>query len=500
MSSSRMEIVTPAGTLADLAEHLGLMRQAQQTWAAQSVVARLRVIRRLRHFIADHAMRFVDTMPAGLQRSEGETLVAEVLPLAEACRFLERQARRILAPQRLGRRHCPAWLTGTHLELHREPYGIVAILGPSNYPLFLPGVQVIQALVAGNAVLLKPGAGGSKVAQLLVRGLLEAGLEHTLVHVLPETLASARLALTAGVNKVLLTGSASTGQAVLETLAPQLIPATLELGGCDAVFVRADANLDLVVAALTFGLRLNGGATCIAPRRVFVPWSCVDQLMARLVTEVQKLPPCRVAPATAIRLQALLQEACAMGALTLAGSCGPDGSVSPLLIANVRPEMALVQEDLFAPVMSIIPVQNDEEALNAAHACPYALGASIFGEPGSLGDLVARVRAGVVVVNDMIVPTADPRLPFGGNRHSGFGRTRGAEGLLDLTVSKAIAVRRGRFYPHLQPGQSEDTALFQTYLLASHGAFWGQRLRAGLTLVKKLLSITRKRKIRLPNF
>ena len=145
-------------------------------------------------------------------------MTAEVLPLAEACRFLEREAGKVLAARRLGRRGRPLWLAGVRSEIHREPLGVILIIGPGNYPLLLPGVQLIQALAAGNAVLLKPGIGGTaaprrRCAELVVR----AGFDPQLVALLPESSEAARCAIAARPDKVLFTGSAATGEKILAT-------------------------------------------------------------------------------------------------------------------------------------------------------------------------------------------------------------------------------------------------------------------------------------------
>ena len=212
---------------------------------------------------------------------------AEVLPLAEACRFLEREAGKLLKPRRLGRRGLPLWLAGVCSEIQREPFGVVLIIGPGNYPLLLPGVQLIQALVAGNAVWLKPGGGGTEAARALCDLIVRAGFDPQLVALLPESAEAARAAIAARPDKVLFTGSAATGEKILAQLAPHLIPATMELSGCDAVIVRADADLDLAVKALVFGLRLNNGATCMSPQRVFVARSIATELEGRLGARLQ---------------------------------------------------------------------------------------------------------------------------------------------------------------------------------------------------------------------
>ncbi len=460
-------------------------RRAQPVWVAQPVRQRLAVVRRWRHLIAERADALAQTLPHTANRSLSDTLVAEVLPLADACRFLERDAARLLAPKKL--RHRPWWLSGVAAEVQRQPWGVVLIIAPSNYPLLLPGVQLIQALVAGNAVLLKPGAGGLAAASTLVQLLVMAGLDASLVQVLSEAPEAAMAAIESGVDKVVLTGAAETGANVLAALAPHLTPATMELSGCDVAFVQPDAHPQRVASALAFSLRLNGGATCIAPRRVLVPPSLAPMLEACLVDRVRHLGPFDVAPDAFARAREAVQQACERGARLLCGGFEHDARMRPLILVDVTPEMAVLHTEVFAPMLSLVCVPDDRTALDVAASCPYALGAVVFGREKYARKLAAQVRAGVVLINDVIVPTADPRLPFGGLGRSGYGVTRGAEGLLEMTAIKALSVRRGRWRPHYDPPHPRHADLFRTYIQAVHGASWRARLAALATGLRRLI-------------
>ncbi len=463
--------------------------RAQHNWVAQPVRQRLAVVRRVRHLIAQRLDEMAQTLPDTAHRSRADTLVAEVLPLADACRFLERSAQRLLAPQRLRRRERPLWLGGVVSEVHRQPWGLVLIIAPCNYPLLLPGVQLLQALVAGNAVLLKPGAGGLPAASILKQLWVTAGLDDALIQVLPEAPSATSEAIACGVDKVVLTGSAASGTEVLTSLAPHLTPATMELSGCDAAFVRADAELALVAPALEFSLRLNGGATCIASRRVFVHQTLAQELESRLIHRVESLPPVAVGARVWQEARELVQQACEDGARLICGGFEDGDCMRPVVLADVTPEMAVLRADVFAPLLSLVRVADDTMALKAADRCPYALGAVVFGREADARAMVMQVRAGVVVINDVIVPTADPRLPFGGLGRSGYGVTRGAEGLVEMTTVKSVAVRRGRWRPHYDPPQTGHEALFRAYIQAVHGASWRQRfsaLRSGLQALTQL--------------
>jgi acyl-CoA reductase-like NAD-dependent aldehyde dehydrogenase len=487
MNTLTLTACSKSDSMASWDEVAAQTRQAQQRWAAQSVGQRLAVIRRWRHLIAERADALAQTLPESANRSRADTLVAEVLPLADACRFLEREAKGLLAPVRLHRR--PLWMRGVVAEVQRQPWGVVLIIAPSNYPLLLPGVQLVQALVAGNAVLLKPGVGGLAAALILKQLLVTAGLDAALVHVLPEAPEAAMRAIEGIVDKVVLTGSTETGTQILASLAPHLTPAIMELSGCDTAFVRPDANLDLVISALAFSLRWNGGATCIAPRRVFVPPPLLAGLTHRLADRVRDLGPFDVGPSDFELARQLVQQACQSGARLVCGGFEDDDRMRPIVLTDVTPDMAVLRTAVMAPVLSLMHAADDNAALEADACCPYALGVVVFGQEKTARDLAAQVRAGVVLINDVIVPTADPRLPFGGLGRSGYGVTRGAEGLLEMTAVKALSVRRGHWRPHYEPPHPGHADLFRAYIQAVHSASWrlrGAAIWLGLRMLTQL--------------
>lgn len=463
---------------------LSTVRTAQLKWSGQPIERRLAMIKCTRQVLAAQAHDLASAIALSTSRSIADSLVSEVLPLLDACRFLERHAAHILRPNRLGYRLRPWWLHGIRLELQREAVGVVLIIAPSNYPLLLPGVQLMQALVAGNAVLLKPADGGSAVIALLLQTLQQAGLDHDLLKILSPSPETAKLAIESGVDKVLLTGSTETGIDVLHRLAEKLTPGIMELSGCDAAFVCPEADLEQVSRALAFSLRFNNGATCIAPRRIFVPSELTSTLESYLQRAVETIPPAPIAASTRRRLRELIDDACAKGARHLTGAFRTDGQITPVVISRANLTMRLLQTDIFAPVLAIVPVVDEEQALEVAAQCSYALGATIFGDERHALNIAKRIQAGVVVINDVIVPTADPRLPFGGRGRSGFGVTRGAEGLLELTNVKAVSIRRGRWRPHFNPEGDENGALFESYIRAVHGESWPKRIKAMVSAIR----------------
>ena len=440
---------------------------AQREWEATPLRVRLGVIARLRKTMALGARELAETVPTnspgGLHRTVADTLGSEIVPMLAACRFVEREAQRILKTKRLGLRGRPVWMTGVHSEVERAALGVVLVVGAGNYPLLLAGVQTIQALVAGNAVLWKPAPGTAAAANALRELLVESGLNPDLLTLLETDVESVSEAIAAGVDHVVLTGSAQTGKAVLRQLAETLTPATMELSGCDAVFVLPGAELEHMVRAIGFGLRFNGSFTCMAPRRVFLVGLSegeAAEVETRLAAAARELAPVPLPAKTEELLRGLIADARGQGAEIVLDSVLDsfgDGEVSrragATLIYRATPAMRAMQADIFAPVLSLMRTRDVGGALAANGACPYALTAAIFGPVMEARRLAGRLRVGNVLINDIVIPTVDPRIAFGGRGRSGFGVTRGAEGLLAMTAPRTIQVQRGRIpFPYEATG------------------------------------------------
>ncbi|MBM3494632.1 MAG: aldehyde dehydrogenase family protein [Armatimonadetes bacterium] len=339
----------------------------------------------------------------------------------------------------------------------------------------MPGVQVLQALAAGNAVLVKPAPGCTEPMCVLGEALMTSGVPVDVLHVLPETHEAAAEAIRMGVDKVALTGSTSTGSAVLAALAPTATPAVMELGGCDPVFVLDDAREEMAARALRFGLTLNGGRTCVAPRRVYARPPMAGRIACAVGGLVASEPPVPLTPHTASRATDLIADATGRGATIMAGGAPVGGAMRPTVLLGVPRDAPILAEDLFAPWLAFVEVASDADALAASGLCPYALGASVFGVPEQARQFALQVRAGVVTVNDLIAPTAHPGAPFGGAGRSGFGVTRGAEGLLEWTRPRTTVVNRGLRRRHFEPTRVGDEELFLAFLRAAHGSSWKLR-------------------------
>lgn len=489
-----VERLCEKGALSDAPDAgTSISRAAQSRWSATPLQDRLKILRSARYRMAELTNAFTDAISPELARTPADTRIAEILPLLAVGQFLEDRAEALLAPRKLGHRGLPFWLAGVSSEVHRVALGHVLVIGPANYPLFLPGVQVLQALAAGNTVTWKPGRGGRAVAELVAGAMRFAGVPEGVLRVTGETIEAGEEAMRGGADKVFFTGSATTGRLLMRQLAETLTPSVMELSGCDAVIVLPSGSLSRAVQALAFGMRLNGSATCMAPRRVLLVDATRqrrDEFLQELRGALGHIRGVPLTGSTRALLHTLLREATDEGA-DVEGD--PDAPLlRPILVTGVQSTMRLVQADLFAPVLSVLEVAGQAGVIAAQEACSYGLTASIFGEEQEARRLAAKLIVGTVLINDLIVPTADPRVPFGGRRGSGFGVTRGAEGLLEMTAIKVVAVRRGQSTRHYEETTSAHEPLFDGIIQASHGRGWRERLggwkqvaAAGKNLSKK---------------
>lgn len=413
------------------------LKAMQPRWAAVPLRARLRVLRRFNRLMLLNAPSLIRLIA---DHASLDVMTAEILPLMAASRFLCREASSLLKETRLGWLGRPLWLQGVKASVVRKPLGAVLILAPGNYPLMLAGIQTLQALVAGNSVALKPAPGRRAILHRFVALLEQAGLPKGVVRLIGED--SGPQAVLSGYDLIILTGSAETGRNVALAATETLTPTIMELSGADPVFVLPDADLALVARALHFGQTLKGGHTCIAPRKIFINEGQKRPLQRELY-RVFGGEGDNPAPDPSSKLaQFLCSAKSAGGEVVVYGK-------TQVIFLNAH-QARLADIDLFAPWFAVITTHSVEEAICLEGAATHALGASIFGNEREALAIARRIPAGTITINDIIVPSADPRLPFGGAHRSGFGVTRGREGLLALTRPVSISTRkRGAF--HLLP-------------------------------------------------
>lgn len=459
-------------------------RAAQADWSQQPVKRRTLWLASFRAWLAEQSALWCRTIDSEIGKSREECLATEILPLAAACSHLAGFAPRLLAPRTA--RGAPLFLGGGTDRVYRRPRGVVGIIGTWNYPLMLSGVQVVQALVAGNAVLFKPSEKAPACGKLLVEGLLASGVPAGLIQLLKAEPEEGVALVASGIDHLVFTGSRAVGARIATALAPRLVSSSLELSGHDALFVLPGADPVEAARAAWFGTMSNSGRTCMATRRCLVTNSLVEAFRAELLRLASSPPSMELdkPPGGDERLahaRDLAMDAVSSGARWMAGS----RDSPPFLVDNVRPGMRIWREDAFAPLLAIMPCADERGMLEADRACPFALGAAVFGPPREAMGLALRLRAGLVTVNDVLAAAGHPDMPIGGCGASGWGSTQGAEGLLEMTVPQAVRVSQGSFRPHYAlavPGHADMGDLLEALLRSGHVRGWLGRFGAMLAL------------------
>jgi len=432
-------------------------RQAQQVWAEVPLRERLRSVGAFRHRLVDARQSICRTIADEVGKPFDETLLSEILPLAEECRFLESHAHRILVPRRHSLRSRPILLFGQRDVTHRRPRGVVAVIGTWNLPLAINAIPIVNALVAGNAVLFKPSEIAPKTAELLAELIARAGFPDGLFHLLPARRDAGPQLAEADIDHVVFTGSTNTGRTLASTLGRRLVTSTLELSGCDLLLLLHDGDVELAARGAWFGATANAGQACVGTRRAFVPQSRLNAFVNVLTPLVERASPVRlILPAQVELAGRFITDALEHGAHLIRREGQPlsDGELQPAALVQSSPDTLACREALFAPLLTVVPYNDVEQALAWDAQCPLALSTSIFtADPRHALALSGRLRSGVVHVNDVIIPMGHPGTSFGGRGASGWGRTKGIEGLLEMTVPQVVSVVSGRSRPHFDaPG------------------------------------------------
>ncbi len=377
-----------------------------------------------------------------------------------------------------------------------QPRGVVAIISPWNYPFSIPMTQVLSALVAGNAVILKPSeltpACGAQIARLVERARIPPGL----VQVLQGRGDLGAAIVDAVPDKVFFTGSVATGKKIAEACARKLIPSVLELGGKDAMIVLADADLDVASSAAVWGGFMNCGETCISVERIYVEQPVAEKFTALCVEKTKKLrigpfadPDAEIGPmireAQLEKVEAQLREAVSLGArIVTGGSRRPDlgpNFIEPAVVTGVDHSMQLMREETFGPVIAIRSVDSAEQAIAQANDSPFALSASVWTSDARRGAAIAsRVHAGSVMVNDVASYYGITEAPHGGPGASGWGHSHSKLGLLEMVQVKYIDVDR---LPRVRKSwwfgyTAELTASASAFVQSMFAPSWRERLSA----------------------
>ncbi len=431
-------------------------RKAQAAWGACPVDERAKALAAMRRWIVANRDAIVESTMRETGKTYEDALVAEVFVVADGLRFLERKAARYLRDERVPARG--PLVLGRKFVVRRRPLGVVGVIAPWNYPLAVGLGDAAPALMAGNAVVIKP----SEIAPLTTAMVVDALARET---GFPEDMllvATGRgdtgAALIDQVDMVMFTGSTRTGRKVAARAAERLIPVSLELGGKDPMIVCADADLDRAAnAAMTWGLA-NCGQACTSVERIYVEQQVHDAFVDKLVGAVGKLRQRGVTSAGEADVGAMtfppqieiverhVADAVAKGATVLTGgrrAAGPGLYYEPTVLVDVDHDMDCMREETFGPTLPVMRVHDTDEAVRLANDTRYGLSSYVYTRDTAKGEAIARrLRAGNTAVNDGYVHAIGWEAPFGGSHDSGVGSRNGREGILKYTEPQTIMVTR----------------------------------------------------------
>jgi succinate-semialdehyde dehydrogenase/glutarate-semialdehyde dehydrogenase len=444
----------PVADEAAVEASIATLRRGQRAWAARPLHERSRIMLRLHDLVLAHRDEGLDIVQWETGKARRDAM-EELLDVTLNARHYARDARRLLHP----RRHIGVFPVAVGVVQHQHPKGVVGFLSPWNYPLTLAASDAIPALLAGNAVIIKPDVQTSLTALWIVDLMVRAGVPDTVIRVVTGEGSVVGPMVIDRVDYVMFTGSTRVGREVAAQCGERLVGCSLELGGKNAMIVRADADVARAAEIAVRACFSNSGQLCISMERLYVHESVFSPFLAAFAQRVAAMTMragvgwgadmgSLISVKQLARVAGHVDDAIARGATVVAGGhARPDIGpcyFEPTILTGVSHEMALCEEETFGPVVSVYPVASDEEAIRLANDTSYGLNGAVITRDTAMGRTIARqLHAGTVNVNEGYGPSwGSTRSPMGGMGDSGLGRRHGDEGLLKYTESQTIATQR----------------------------------------------------------
>ena len=448
-------------TAPDVAAAVRSARLAQPSWAALSYGERAKFILRAREIVLAHTEEVAGLISRETGKPPAEAISMEVVPSLDLMNYFAHNTERLLARQKI--EIGQYGLMGRSSYIFYKPLGVVGVISPWNFPWATPLDEVVLALMAGNAVVLKPSELTCLTALKIGEVFKEAKLPPGLLEIVTGDGSTGAALVEARVDKIMFTGSVATGKRVAEAAAKHLTPVVLELGGKDPMIVLDDAKLENAARAAIWGAFCNSGQACASIERCYVHESIAPQFIDLVVKETRSLkqgkPDADGTDVGAMTNERQLEtverhvsDAVRRGAQVLTGGRRLDASGGwfhePTVITNVDHSMELMRDETFGPLLPIMKFKTDDEAVRLANDSIYGLTASVFTSDMARGRALAeRIDAGTVMINEVVYTHAVAQTPWGGVKQSGYGRTHGRLGLLELVTPQHIHVNAVPWVP-----------------------------------------------------
>jgi succinate-semialdehyde dehydrogenase/glutarate-semialdehyde dehydrogenase len=426
---------------------------AQPAWAALPPKERCRALARFRDLMVDRADALATLISQETGKPRVEALGHEILSVADLITWLVQRGPRVLRPRRVGLR----WFKHKKSLVFYRPRGVVGVIAPWNTPFHVAMRDAMTALAAGNAVVVKP----SEVTPLCLLAAKDiwdtTGLSRDLFQVVTGAGPTGAALIDAGIQKLNFTGAVSTGRKIAAACGERLVPCTLELGGKAPVVVCDDADIERAARAVVWGGFANNGQLCVGVERVYVTSANYDRLVARVADLVRGLrqgdPASNDVDLGAVTFarqidnaERLVEDARQKGARVLTGGRRVPRAgqfYEPTVLADCTHQMLVMQEEIFGPVVPIMRVENEAQALDLANGSHLGLAAYVFSRDRRHALAYAQqVSAGAVMVNDVLAHAAFAEAPFGGVKESGYGRVQGEEGLREMCDTVHVNIDR----------------------------------------------------------
>jgi len=434
----------PVASEADVKAAVAQAREAGRWWAGLGFAERKKRLLRWRAALVAKIHELAD-----LTNREGgkpvDEAILEVFVSVDHIAWAAKHARKTLKSRRVGGSLIQPEYSG---RLEYQPYGVVGVIGPWNFPIFTPMGSIAYALAAGNAVVFKPSEFTPAIGQFYVDLFAQVVPERPVLQIVHGMGDVGAALCRAGVDKISFTGSPATARKVMAACAETLTPVLIEGGGKDAVIVAEDADVDAAAESIAWGANFNAGQACVGIERAYVHERVYDRFLAKLVSESQNINPGKeIGPITMPGQREIIKRhidtALASGGRAVLG--GPDSVkdqfVKPTILVDVPEDSATVREETFGPTLTVAKVSTVDEAVKLANDTDYGLGSAVFSRRHGM-EIARKLRTGMTSINSTFSFAVLPSLPFGGVGNSGFGRIHGQDGLREFARAKAIAKRR----------------------------------------------------------